>query len=290
VVCKKFYELSQDNQVWSQFKCNSWNEKTTFGITKRKSYLAKTVSNAKAYKTLYINWIRAQGTISRQNDSLPKWFKKDEKPKFIIIVTGIVAMKNYEPLQSALIPNYAADNNYLTNKYKDKEIFIKEYNGLDSRMPLNYYMDHIVEHAKGVFYCVHELQDYDKNDIEYLKNGLDRNSPFDSQLMVLDYTQFIDSKSKPELQAISLDKSSKKWLNTLGVEFIESKDISGALDKMVNILTTKYHESYPKYLPSETEFKRYVFDPKSKLNIIPPAKKSIGNNFFSSIKKLVSKK
>jgi len=293
IVCKKFYELSQDNQVWSQFKCDSWNDKTTFSVTKRKSFLAKTVSRAKNYKTLYINWIRDQGTRSRQTNSLPNWFKKDEKPNFALAAAGNIAMNRLGfSYQSALIANSADPlkvDDYLTNTYKDKKIAIREYNASDSRMPLSYYIDSMVKFAKGVFYVVSELQDYDKLNIEYIKKGLDTYSPFDSYLMVLDYTQY-QSDYSSNSQTIQLDKPTKKWLDSLGVEFIESKDISSALDKMVKILDTKYHESYPKYLPSESEFENYVFKPKSDLDFVPPAQKSTTNNFFSTIKKLFSNK
>jgi len=87
-------------------------------------------------------------------------------------------------------------------------------------------------------------------------------------------------------------------LKTLGVEFIEGKNIGDALDNMIKILDAKYNRTYPMYLPTITEFEKYVYKPKLQPvdtnngprknvpiieNPVPPKKSNPIFNYFKKI-------
>jgi len=109
-----FFEISQDNQIWLNFKCDSWDETSIslFPTIKRK-FATSAPSLLGLYKRLYIHWIREEGKKSQQNNDLPVWLTTDKDKKTInLLINGDIALHQY-PLVEPLIQNYIKNKNPL---------------------------------------------------------------------------------------------------------------------------------------------------------------------------------
>jgi len=61
-------------EIWSLFKCESWNDNARLKSEKKKfRFFRNTPNKSKIYKELYIDWIRKIGRIARQSNIIPQW-------------------------------------------------------------------------------------------------------------------------------------------------------------------------------------------------------------------------
>jgi hypothetical protein len=255
---KFFCDLSQDNQIWSQFKCDTWNENSIQKKSKNSLLLAPKKDNL--FKTLYINWIRVEGQAAKLNNTIPSWIVQNGKRDVELVISSNMTMKNNEKLKTPLlakIPQNLKTERGLIPQLSDKskDVRLIEYDLLFSRMPITHYIGRFIKRAKGVFWAISDFNETEKNLLLFMKKGLDE-STFGTHLMVLDYSQFENDPKPP----IVLSNTVKKWFDESGIEFVENKEIENALEKMIKILDTKYKNPFPKYLPTEDEFRNFVFN------------------------------
>jgi hypothetical protein len=318
---KFFYELSQDNQIWSQFKCDAWNEKSIQKKSKSSLLLAPKKDNL--FKTLYINWIRVEGNAAKLNNTIPSWIVQNGKREVELVISSNMIMKNYQKLHTPLLAkisqnwksedqdkpidqlkqidqfNPVSETGLIPQlSDKNKDVCLLEHDLLFSRMPITYYISSFIQTAKGVFWAISDFNETEKNLLVFMKKGLDVQSRFGTHLMVLDYSQFENDPKPP----IVLSNTVKKWFDESGIEFVENKEIGNALEKMIKILDTKHKNLFPKYLPTEDEFRNFVFNkihanPLNKVQVqtqvqagvTPQTKVQTRSKFFASMKKFFSK-
>jgi len=198
-----FYKLSQDNQLWSEFKSDAWDENTTFSLvpTKTLTFLKNSGNKENLFKSLYINWIREQGKHANNLNGVPAWPKTEGKREFKLAVSGNIILKNSGEFDNILLENHGASITKTATEYgkisfpgeffSNKDIYLYNYSMVMSRMPISYNIDLIVKDMKGIFWCIDTFNDFQKEQIELIKKGLDLNSPFDSYLMVVDFSSFL---------------------------------------------------------------------------------------------------
>jgi len=286
-VNKLFFEISQDNQIWYKFKCDSWDDKSISSLpTIKRKYAVSEPSLQTLYKHLYIHWIREEGKKAKTKKANPAWVIAG-KPKLDLLVTGNVEARF---LLEPLIQNYIKNKPLVPSDKLKSSKAIKPFprrrvqeefndvisNGVllpfsnntktitlesqtldnDSRMPLIYYLSSYTKSAHGIFWCIFSFSEAEKRYIEIIKKGLTENSPNLNHLMVLDYST-IGALTNP----IPTANKVKESIKALGAEYIEPKDIGTALERMIKILEKDYFKIFPKYLPTLAEFQRFVFQP-----------------------------
>jgi len=251
-----FYNLSQDNQLWSQFKSDVWDENTTFSYQNEpRTRIHNSPKKVNLFKSIYINWIREHGKRAKDANDLPKWPEKEGKRKYKLAIAGDIALKNDKQFDEIFLEKHGVsttENGLLSLQgefFSNKEISLKNHKLPGHRCPPHNFMGY-----KGLFWCSNKIRTDEYSAISYHQRNLDRGF-FDTQIIVLDYSSFCEG---PEYH---LDEKTKNWLKSLGVEFIEGKNIGDALSTMIKLLDTKYNLTYPKYLPTTAEFEKYVYKP-----------------------------
>jgi len=275
-VNKLFYELSQDNQIWSLFKCNSWNEKSASLPTIKRKFPVYDNSTQSLYKNLYIYWIREQARQTRvaQNNP-PNWLSVNGKRTIKIGVCGDTSLpydsknpelydnkyyllkSNTAPTNSdpkGVVPRSARAVTDISNYFPGQQVeaTLHEWDLFGSRTS----MERLV-HRKitsntiaGIFWCIDSYNDRSKSHIKTVNKRLSEVAP-NAHLMVVDFSPM----TKKDKQA---PENFKTWTNEIGANFVEFADIDSALAKMVNISNLKFRDSVPKYLPTAEEFTKYV--------------------------------
>jgi len=281
LVSKLFNELSQENQIWSQFKCPNWNESSIslLSVIKRK-YPVSEPSTQNLYKLLYVNWIKEQAQkmrLARSRDI--SWFPgEDEKKKIEIGVCGdahrpytnktekhefsnmyfLTKGKPKPKLTNEISDKYATEN--VSHYFEDKTFNadLVEWDVFGSRVSMERIVARkINSNVFGVFWCEDAFTDASKRYIEVVKTRLQNVSPV-GHLLVVDYSS-VSSKVTP------VTNQFKEWLNLQGIGFVEFKDIDSAMENMAKTVTRKFKDSTPKYLPPLEAFYKYAIP--QKLNV-----------------------
>jgi len=272
-VNKLFRELSQDNQIWSLFKCNSWNEKSVLLPTIKRKFPVIENSTVALYKKLYINWIREQVHQTNILNIKPNWITVNGKQSITI---GVIS-DSYLPYNSK--KPELSDNKYyfLKSKYSFKTNNSESSYYRDTQNEISNYFpgqqveatlqDFTIIHSRfgvvraiaakinsnrigGIFWCINKFYpNGSKIYIESVKSRLDEVAP-NAHLMVVDCTPISGTAKPPE--------KFKTWVRELGADFVEFADIDNALPKMATTITLKYNNSVPKYLPTATEFTKHI--------------------------------
>jgi len=265
-VNKLFRELSQDNQIWSLFKCNSWNEKSVLLPTIKRKFPVIENSTVALYKKLYINWIREQVHQTNILNIKPNWITVNGKQSITI---GVMS-DSYLPYDSKnpelsdnkyyfLKSKYGTKLNYSNGSLSNVQFEISQqvnailanFNVIGSRMGIEHAIAERINSNRigGIFWCINTFSITSKRYIEKVKSRLEKVAP-NSQLMVVDCT--------PIFQTGNIPDTFKTWVREIGADFVEFTDIDNTLVKMATAITVKYNNSLPKYLPTAAEFTKYI--------------------------------
>jgi len=262
-VNKLFYELSQENQIWSQFKCANWNENSSSLLppTIKRKYPVSEQSTESLYKLLYVNWIREQGRAARKAKKIPEWFFTVEGKRNIVIgVCGDTHRYGTEydfEDQHFLTKGKPAPegvesddiSHYFTDKTFNAQLMAWDLFG--SRVSMErLVVRRIGSDVLGTFWCMDTFTAQGKTYINTVKSRLQAVSPV-AHLVIVDYSS-LSSKKTP------MPEEFKEWVRSENLELVEFKDIDSAMDNMAKTVTTKFKAAIPKYLPTELEFKKYV--------------------------------
>jgi len=151
------------------------------------------------------------------------------------MVVGNIVIKECKPLYTPLLENRNTttkqDGTVVVFSDSTKTISIGQDSIFDQRGSPEYYIEDLVRMSNGIFFCVDGITDSEKRLIEYTKHVLEVVSPFDSYLMVLEYSQLV---WLPKSKLLSKEK-----VKIDGVETIKSNEINTALDKMLQALENK---------------------------------------------------
>jgi len=275
-VNKLFFEISQDNQIWNKFKCDSWNDKSISLLpTIKRKYAVSEPSLQTLYKNLYIHWIREEGIKASAKNDCPEWVIAGKQKLDLLLAANIAYQTSpLEPLIQNYIKNKplapSADNLNSNNDFNDviskgvllpfsnntKTITLKKYQKSFSARVQPVIARVKSNRAHGIFWCIFSFTKSDEKAIEIIKERFTKTSPHLNHLMILDYSPIGSSQ---------ISTADKERIKELGAEYVEPKDIGTALEKMIKILEKDYFKIFPKYLPTLSEFQRFVFQP-TKLN------------------------
>jgi len=260
-VCKLFYQLGQENQIWKNFRGNKWDEYMKTEATTK--YI--TPSGIKNYKNEYVRWIKQNVDGSKIKIAERIWYPLEGKRNFDLIVVGSSKVlppnkdeESSNSLKSILLDGtrFVKPTTYdsLTNV---SSLFNSTKNvSLSERMVFERSRSspsHLVRGAalkyKGVFYCCSTFNETEKGLIMIAKKSM-ATSP-DSHLMILDYSPKSGKKVTPDMEFMN-------WIKNEGVEFVKFEELNLALEKMVSTLEMKLNDYLPKYLPTINELKRFA--------------------------------
>jgi len=158
LVNKNFYEISQDNEIWSLFKCESWNDNARLKSEKKKfRFFRNTPNKSKIYKELYIDWIRKIGRIARQSNIIPQWeIKTNGKKNIRLMVVGNIVIKECKPLYTPLLENRNTttkqDGTVVVFSDSTKTISIGQDSIFDQRGSPEYYIEDLVRMSNGILF------------------------------------------------------------------------------------------------------------------------------------------
>jgi len=280
-VCKLFYELSSDNVIWSKFKAENWTLESLKEVPmKKKSYIdKKSIEKPNIFKAIYLQWIQEQVTglkgyitLNKNSDTnntkpvpvfKPKvpfrnsltWLQHGKRHFQLAIACKldlkdlklgplIIKNKNLETLilQQNKDVLYNLSNLFNSDKM---EVTLQEHNLYYTRWGAIRGIDNMVGYFDGIFWCV--TNEKEKNFIDYAK----KRSKY-IHLIVIDATSLTNDPALPS--------DFKDWAKENNIDFIEYNALDTALNKMLNILNSKFEGRYPKYLPTRNEFSKFAFN------------------------------
>jgi len=230
-------------------------------------------STQSLYKNLYISWIREQERQARAASSPPNWLSVNGKRSIKIGVCGDTSLpydsknpelcdnkyyllksnrapKNLDPMAARTERAVSDISNYFPGQ--QVEATLNEWNLFGSRTSMERLVFRKINSNAigGVFWCIDTYIDVSKLHIKAVNKRLKEVAP-NAHLMVVDFTPI----TKKDKQA---PENFKTWTKEIGADFVEFADIDNALAKMANIVSLKFNNSVPKYLPTAAEFTRYV--------------------------------
>jgi hypothetical protein len=268
-VCKLFYELSSDNAIWSKYKAKNWSTETLKTRIKRNSYIV--IDQRDIFKKIYIQWIREQvpdikNYLNSNNDTTTKksstrppvrnslsWLQ-DSKRQFNLVIAGKQDLADIKP-GSLLIKNHPKkldigdrDALYdLTSLFNPNKmnITLQEHNLNNTRWGAMRGIDNIAAYFDGIFWCA--TNELEKPFILYARKRAK-------------HLHFIVIDVSPLIKSASLPSDFKNWAKENDIDFIEYNALDTALNRMLDVLNSKFDDQYPKYLPTKEEFSKFVFN------------------------------
>jgi len=110
-------------------------------------------------------------------------------------------------------------------------------------------IQNIMAYFDGILFFATEGKD-EKSYISIAKKLLTRKS----HLIIIDATPLTKSAPLPPDFGV--------WAKSLNIEFMQFDALDNALNRMVDVINSRFEGDYPKYLPTTQEFNKYVFNDK----------------------------